>query len=86
MTDRDMEPFERRFADRVHAYTDPATERRIDALVVSRTAMSSQHGPGWLQRRLGVGLPGRGITGARWAVAFVGVAQLASRREEAMAR
>jgi hypothetical protein len=68
-----MEPFERRFADRVHAYTEPATERRIDALLVSRTAMSSQHGPGWLQRRLGVGLPGRGITGARWAVAFVAV-------------
>jgi hypothetical protein len=59
----DMEHFETRFADRVRAYTDPATERRIDALAMSRTAMSSQRATGWAQRRLGAG----------WAVAFVAV-------------
>ena len=46
-----MEPFETRFAGRVRAYTDPATERRIDALAVSRTAMSSRRAAGWSQRR-----------------------------------
>jgi hypothetical protein len=63
---RDMDPFETRFAEHVRAYTDPATERRIDSLAVSRTAMSSQQAAGWLQRRLGGGLPGRGLVGARW--------------------
>jgi len=59
----DMERFEARLADRVRAYTDPATERRIDALAMSRTAMSSQRATGWAQRRLGAG----------WAVAVAAV-------------
>ena len=46
----DMERFETRFADQVRAYTDPATERRIDALGVSRAAMSSQYGAGRLSQ------------------------------------
>jgi hypothetical protein len=62
MTEQEgMERFETRFADRVRTYTDPATERRIDALAMSRTAMSSRRTTGWAQRRLGAG----------WAVAFV---------------
>jgi hypothetical protein len=74
MTDpRAMEPFETRFADRVHAYTDPATERRIDALAISRTAMSSGRATGWSQRGLGAGWLSRRIAGARWAMAFVAV-------------
>ena len=74
MTDRrDTESFETRFGDRVRVYTDQATERRIDALAISRAAMSSQHGTGWLPRRLGAGFPRRGIAGAGWAVALVAV-------------
>jgi hypothetical protein len=74
MTDRRaIEPFETRFADRVHAYTDPATERRIDALAISRTAMSSGHATGWSRRWPVAGLLGRGIVGARWAVALAAV-------------
>lgn len=70
---RDMDQFEARFADRVRAYTDPASERRIDALAVSRAAMSSRLASGWTQRRLGAGLLGRGIAGARLAAAFAAV-------------
>jgi hypothetical protein len=70
---RDMERFETRFADRVRAYTDPATERRIDALAISRTAISSRRAGGRWQRRLGSGLVGRRIAGVRWAVALVAV-------------
>lgn len=70
---RAMEPFETRFAGRARAYTDPATERRIDALAISRTAISSGRATGWWQRRLGAGLLGRRIAGARWAVALVAV-------------
>lgn len=64
MTERgDMEQFETRFADRVRAYTEPATERRIDALAMSRAAMSSRPASGWARRRLGAG----------WAVAVVAI-------------
>jgi hypothetical protein len=70
---RDMEPFEARFADRAIAYTDRATERSIDALEISRTAMSSARATGWSQRRFGAGLPGRHVAGLRWAVALVAV-------------
>ena len=69
-----MEPFETRLAGRVRAYTDPATERRIDALAISRSAMSSGHATGWSRRRLGLGLPGPRIAGDRWAVAVMAVA------------
>jgi hypothetical protein len=68
-----MEPFETRFADRVRAYSDVATNRRIDALEVSRTAMSSPRATGSSWRRLGAGLLGRRIAGDRWAVAFMAV-------------
>jgi hypothetical protein len=74
---RAMEPFETRFAGRVRAYTDLATERRIDALAISRGAMSSTRVTGWSQRRLGGGLLGRRITGDRWAVAFMAVVLIA---------
>ncbi len=75
MTDRRaMEPFETRLADRVHAYTDPATERRIDALAISRTAMSSAQAPGWSRRWPVAGLPGRRLAGLRVGVAIVAVA------------
>ena len=74
MTERQaMERFESRFARRVRAYTDPATERRIDALAISRTAMSSHRATGWSRRRLGAGLLGRRVAGVRWAVASVAV-------------
>jgi hypothetical protein len=59
----DIERFETRFADRVRAYTEPATERRIDPLVMSRAAMSSRPAIGWAQRRLTAG----------WAVAVVAI-------------
>lgn len=65
---RAMEPFESRFGDRVAAYTDRATERPIDALAISRTAMSSGRASGWLARRLGAGLLGWRIAGDRWVV------------------
>jgi hypothetical protein len=70
---RAMEPFERQFADRVGAYTDVATDRRIDALGVARTAMSSQRATGRSVGRLGAGLLGRRSTGLGWATAFVAV-------------
>ena len=70
---RDMERFETRFADRVRAYTDPATKQRIDALAISRSAMSSNRATGWSQRGLGVGWLGRRIADVRWAVAIVAV-------------
>ena len=74
MTERQaMDPFETRFADRVRTYTDIATERRIDALAISRTAMSSGRATGWSPRRLGGGLLGRRAGGDRWAVAFMAV-------------
>jgi hypothetical protein len=83
MTDRQaMEPFETRFAGRVRTYTDVATERRIDALAISRTAMASERATGWSPRRLGAGLLRRRIAGDRLAVALmtvllVGVASIA---------
>ena len=70
---REMEQFETRFAGRARAYTNPATERRIDALAISRTAMSSRRATGWSQRRLGAALLGRRIAGDRWAVAVMAV-------------
>jgi hypothetical protein len=69
----DMERFETRLADRVRAYTDLATGRRIDPLAISRTAISSPRPGGQWQRRLGAGLVGRRIAGVRWAVALVAV-------------
>ena len=79
---RDIDPFETRFAEHVRAYTDPATERRIDSLAVSRAAMSSQQAAGWLQRRLGGGSLRRGVVGARWgaglaAIVLIGVLGIA---------
>jgi hypothetical protein len=68
---RTIEPFETRLAGRIRSYTDPATERRIDALAVSRTAISSQRASGWPQRRLGTGSFGRRFGDARLAVALV---------------
>jgi hypothetical protein len=74
MTERQAtDPFETRFANRVRTYTDVATERRIDALAISRSAMTSGRATGWWQRRLGAGLLGRRIAGDRWAVAFMAV-------------
>jgi hypothetical protein len=70
---RAMEPFEAQFADRVRAYTNVATDRRIDALGVARTAMSSQRATGWSVGRLGAGLLGRRSAGVRWATAIVAV-------------
>jgi hypothetical protein len=69
---RNMEPFEARFAGRVRDYTDRATERRIDALAMSRTAMSSQRATVWLGRRLGGRLLDP-IAGVPWALAALGV-------------
>ena len=74
MTERQaMEPFETRFVRRVRAYTDPATKRRIDALAIARTAMSSHRSTGWSRRRLGAGALGRRFAGVRWAVASVAI-------------
>ena len=69
----DMDRFETRLADRIRAYTDPATEHHIDALAISRAAISSRHAGGQWQRRLGAGLVGRRIANVRWAVALVAV-------------
>jgi len=69
----DMERFETRLAVHIRAYTDLATERRIDSLAISRTAISSPRPGGQWQRRLGAGLVGRRIAGVRWAVALVAV-------------
>jgi hypothetical protein len=68
-----MDPFETRFADRVRTYTDIATERRIDALAISRTAMLSGRATGWSPSRIGSSLLGRRAGGDRWAVAFMAV-------------
>jgi hypothetical protein len=74
MTERQAtEPFETRFARRARTYTDIAIERRIDALSISRMAMSSGRATGWSPRRLGADLLRRRITGDRWAVAFMAV-------------
>jgi hypothetical protein len=78
---RTMEPIERQFADRVRAYTDRATDRRIDTLEVARTAMSSRRGTGWSQLRPG-GLLSRRIADVRWAAVvgifvLIGVASIA---------
>jgi hypothetical protein len=70
---RDTDPFEARFADRVRAYTEPATERRVDAIAISRAAMSSLRANGWSKRRLSADLLGWRIGGLRWAVAFAAV-------------
>ncbi|HLO36550.1 MAG TPA: hypothetical protein VK194_10725 [Candidatus Deferrimicrobium sp.] len=71
---RATEQFETRFAGRIRAYTDPATERRVDALAIARSAMSSQRATGWSQHRLGAGLLGRGIAGVGWAGAVAAIA------------
>jgi hypothetical protein len=82
---RAIEPLETQFADRVRAYADVATNRRIDALAVARTAMSSQRATGWSQGRLGAGLLDRRPAGLRWATAFlvvvlIGVVAIAVQR------
>jgi hypothetical protein len=79
---RTMEPFERQFTDRVRAYTDVATDRRIDTLEVARTAMSSRRASGWSQRRLGTDYLGQRFAGVRWAavagiVVLIGVTGVA---------
>ena len=68
-----MEPFETRLAGRIRAYTDPATERGIDALAISRTAMSSPGAGGRSRSRPLTGAFGRRFADARWAVALVAV-------------
>ena len=70
---QDLVPFETRFASRVRAYTDPAIERRVDALAISRKAMSSRAATGWSLRRPGAGSLGQRLAGGRWAVAVVAV-------------
>jgi hypothetical protein len=75
MTNRQaMEPFETRFGGRVRAYTDVATLRPIDALSISRSAMTPGRATGWSLRRLGAGGFGRRIAGDRWAVVVMAVA------------
>jgi hypothetical protein len=68
-----MGPFETLLARRIRAYTDPATERGIDALAISRTAMSSRRADGRSQTRPVAGALGRRFADARWAVALVAV-------------
>jgi hypothetical protein len=68
-----MEPFERQFADRVRAYTDRATDRRIDTLGVARTAMSSKRATDWSVERLGAGVLRQRIVDVRWAVALMAI-------------
>ena len=70
---RATEPFEAQFAGRVRAYTDVATARRIDALAVARTAMSSRRAGRWSEGRLGAGPLGRRRVDIRWALAFVAI-------------
>ena len=70
---RAMEPFERQFADRVRAYTDRATDRRIDTLGVARAAMSSKRASGWSLDLLGAGALRQRIVGDRWAVALMAI-------------
>jgi hypothetical protein len=60
-----MEPFEARFAELVRAYTDAATEQRIDARAVARAAMSSRGASSWV-----AGTPSWRIAGAPWAAAL----------------
>ncbi len=65
------EPFETRFTDRVQAYTDAVTVRRIDALAISRAAMSSsRRARGWSVGRV---VFGQRSVGVRWAVAGLAV-------------
>ena len=66
------EPFEARLTDLVRAYADVATARPIDALEVSRTAMSSPRPSGWPTGRLDALFGRRGVD-ARWAVAGLAV-------------
>lgn len=74
MTERQaMETFETRFAGRVRAYTDVASTRPIDALAVSRTAMTSRRASGWSARGLGTGPLGRRSVDVRWAVAGLAI-------------
>jgi hypothetical protein len=70
MTERqDVDPFEARFAEQIHTYTDRATVRRIDALAVSRAAMAlTKAGGRWR------GWPGFPRFGARIATARIAVA------------
>ncbi|MEO5940516.1 MAG: hypothetical protein ABIZ72_06100 [Candidatus Limnocylindrales bacterium] len=75
-----MESVESRFARRVRAYTDPATERQVDVLDVARTALASARESGWSRRRLGLGPRGRNassLPAAAAAVVLVGVVGLA---------
>ena len=71
---RATDPYETRLAGRIRAYTDPATERRIDALATARTAMSSPRATGRSHDRPGAGLVGRRFADARWAAVFVAIA------------
>jgi hypothetical protein len=74
---RATEPFETRLAERARVYSDPATERSIDALATARAAMSHRRTAAWSPRWLGGGLLGRHIASARWAGALVAVVLIA---------
>src|SRR3954471_10651076 len=69
---RTTDAFEGQFAERVRGYTAQAVNRRVDALAIARTAMSSRRAPGWAVRRLTAGSFGRRSAFA-WATAFVAV-------------
>ena len=74
MTDpRATQDFEARFTGRVRGYTDPATARRVDALAMSRIAMSSARTTRRSPRWPGAGLLGRPFVEARLVAAFVAV-------------
>ena len=79
MTEDDaMGPFERRFAERARLYTDAAAGRTIDALDVSRAAMSASRSVRWTKRPM-VGLPLDGrFTGVKWAAPTVAVILIAA--------
>ncbi|MEP6638807.1 MAG: hypothetical protein ABJC39_05605 [Chloroflexota bacterium] len=70
---RAREAFEAQLTDRVRSWTDAAAARRIDALAVSRLAMSSRRVTGRSSDRLDAGWLGRWIAGGRWAAAALAI-------------
>jgi hypothetical protein len=70
---RTPEPFETRFADRIHVYTDVATVRPFDALAISRAAMSSKRSVDRSAGLLGSDWRGWRVLGLPWAAAAVAV-------------
>ncbi len=74
MTERQAhETFETRFAERALAYTDRATVRPVDALAISRAAMTSSRATGVWRRGRGRWLIDRRIGDGRWSAALVTV-------------